>query len=812
MSELDEFKATYFDECTELLSALEEEFAEIEEGDRSTERLNAVFRAIHSVKGGAGAFGFNKLVEFAHEYETLLDHVRNGEVELTDEVVTLCIRANDLVADYVGAARDGIELGADHGSEELDRFKAITLGDDDGEPLEEFDIEFVPVMVDLGHDGDDASEMNADLVAEDDAADMVVETPAVLDVVSDDAFAVEPMSLQPVSLEPVSLEPRNHFVIKFHPHAELYQRANDPLLLFRELMTLGEFRIEPEIGELPGLASFEPFGTYCAWTIYLDAPVDVDESKIADVFEFVDGDCDLSISIGEAQIEETEVEMTDVPESKLNDCAEAAVSAADLDGFDLTQITDAGTELSVAAEPEVSTSEDADVINMAVVANDIEEDDAFDVPSFADLAAEIEPVVKPEAPAASKPTETADASSDPKAAVKPAAGQSIRVDLEKVDRVVNMVGELVIAQSMLTQQMDDHLKARYQELVRGVEVLAQTTRGLQDSVMAIRAQPVKSVFSRMPRLVRELAAKTGKKIRLEMEGEHTEIDKTIIEQLSDPLTHMIRNSADHGVESIEKRLAAGKSEFGTVTISAVQAGGNIVIAVQDDGAGINRERVLALAREREVVGPDQQLSDEQIDELIFAPGFSTADEVSDISGRGVGMDVVISNIKKIGGSVHVKSWPGNGTRVQLRLPLTLAVLDVMLVSVGGSPYVVPLSSIVETIQTRRAEFGHAPSGSPVMRVRGEYVQVIDLAKSFDMPTDVADEDRFVVLCEHDGRSHIALMVDNIIGQQQVVIKSLEENFERIPGIAGGTILGDGSVALIVDVQGLNIPVDHKSAA
>jgi two-component system chemotaxis sensor kinase CheA len=390
--------------------------------------------------------------------------------------------------------------------------------------------------------------------------------------------------------------------------------------------------------------------------------------------------------------------------------------------------------------------------------------------------------------------------------------QSIRVDLDKVDRVVNMVGELVITQSMLTQQMDDTLRARYQELVRGLEVLAQTTRGLQDAVMAIRAQPVKSVFSRMPRLVRELAQKTGKKIKLEMIGEATEIDKTVIEQLSDPLTHMIRNSADHGIESPEKRQALGKPEVGTIRLSAEQAGGNILIAVEDDGGGINRDRVVQVARERGVIAADQQLTEEQVDNLIFAPGFSTAETVSDISGRGVGMDVVLSNIKKIGGSVHVKSRTGQGTRMTLRLPLTLAVLDVMLVKVGPSPYVIPLSSIVETIQCSRADFGRAPSGARVLRVRGEYVQVVDLSERFELGTNTELNNRFVVLCEAEGGVKVALIVDDIIGQQQVVIKSLEENFESIDGIAGGTILGDGNVALIVDVQGLRAPKLHKNAA
>jgi two-component system chemotaxis sensor kinase CheA len=375
-----------------------------------------------------------------------------------------------------------------------------------------------------------------------------------------------------------------------------------------------------------------------------------------------------------------------------------------------------------------------------------------------------------------------------------------------------MVGELVITQSMLTQQMDETLRARYQELVRGLEVLAQTTRGLQDSVMAIRAQPVKSVFSRMPRLVRELASRTGKKIRLETSGENTEIDKTVIEQLSDPLTHMIRNSADHGIEAPAARVAAGKPETGVIRLSAEQAGGNILIVVEDDGAGIRRDKVLQVARQRGVVGPDQQLSEEQIDQLIFAPGFSTAEQVSDLSGRGVGMDVVLSNIKKIGGSVHVRSWTGRGTRMTLRLPLTLAVLDVMLVRVAQNPYVIPLSSIVETMQCARASFERVPSGGRVLQVRGEYVQVIDLAARFELATAAEEQHRFVVLCEAEGTDRVALIVDDIIGQQQVVIKSLEENFESIEGIAGGTILGDGNVALIIDVPGLRAMPPRRAAA
>jgi two-component system chemotaxis sensor kinase CheA len=768
MSELDDFKATYFDECTELLTELEEQFAAIEAGERDADRLNAVFRAIHSIKGGAGAFGFSGLVGFAHAYETLLDYVRDGRVEMSDDVVALCIRANDIVADHVNAARSAEALPADYGAHEKGRFDALCRGeavDADGnevggEPVEDFDIEFTPVRVDIGA------------------------APA-----ENDAFEAPPFAA-----------PAGHWEIRFAPHQALYARANDPLLLLRELAALGEMSVRAVVADIPALADFEPFGVYCTWEISLVAP-GITQGQIREVFEFVEGDCDISIvelGVGAAAIEPAPGEEA-LPET-------------------------------VAREPDFLSLADDEIgaVGVSALASGLEdaglEGDAFvdsSVPSFAELAEAIKPAavdetVRPVAPVPEPAAPAAVPTSAPPAddAERRGGGgvQSIRVDLDKVDRVVNMVGELVITQSMLTQQMDETLRARYTELVRGLEVLAQTTRGLQDSVMAIRAQPVKSVFSRMPRLVRELAVKTGKKIRLETIGENTEIDKTVIEQLSDPLTHMIRNSADHGIETPEKRLAAGKQETGTIRLSAEQAGGNILIVIEDDGAGINREKVLQLARNKALVAADVQPTDEQIDQLIFAPGFSTADAVSDISGRGVGMDVVLSNIKKIGGSVHVRSWPGRGTRMTLRLPLTLAVLDVMLVRVAESPYVVPLSSIVETIQCSRAPFERVPSGGRVLQVRGEYVQVIDLAQRFGMPTQADPESRMVVLCEAEGGSKVALIVDDIIGQQQVVIKSLEENFEQVEGIAGGTILGDGNVALIVDVQGLKSTLHHKNAA
>ncbi|MHA6729613.1 chemotaxis protein CheA [Devosia sp. A369] len=785
MSDLDDFKATYFDECSELLTELEEQFAAIEAGERDADRLNAVFRAIHSIKGGAGAFGFSALVGFAHAYETLLDYVRDGRIELVDDVVVLCIRANDIVADHVKAAQTGEALPADYGMDEKERFDALARGestdaDVGGDPLDEFDIEFTPVMVNL--DG----------------------APASGEAPVDDAFDAVPMQVEP-----------GHWEIRFTPHRALYARANDPLLLFRELASLGDMHVHAVLEEIPPLADFEPFAVYCAWEITIISPT-VTEALIREVFEFVDGDCDIVI----AQLGAP----APLPELTLEEPAPIEPPAVSM--FESALLSEPRREdLLALADDEVASLLDFSIPEASFEPEPapapVTEQDSFDEPpslSFAELAATIEPskIARP-APVAPTPLRAAPLAAPADGEESSGGGrsvgvQSIRVDLDKVDRVVNMVGELVITQSMLTQQMDETLRARYTELVRGLEVLAQTTRGLQDSVMAIRAQPVKSVFSRMPRLVRELSTKTGKKIKLETIGENTEIDKTVIEQLSDPLTHMIRNSADHGIESPESRLSRGKPETGTIRLSAEQAGGNILIIVEDDGAGINRERVLGLARDKGIIAPDVTPTDEQIDQLIFAPGFSTADAVSDISGRGVGMDVVLSNIKKIGGSVHVRSWTGKGTRMTLRLPLTLAVLDVMLVKVGVSPYVVPLSSIVETIQCSRASFERVPSGGQVLQVRGEYVQVIDLAQRFEMQTETEPENRFVVLCEAEGSAKVALIVDDIIGQQQVVIKSLEENFERVEGIAGGTILGDGNVALIVDVQGLKTTIVHKNAA
>jgi two-component system chemotaxis sensor kinase CheA len=389
--------------------------------------------------------------------------------------------------------------------------------------------------------------------------------------------------------------------------------------------------------------------------------------------------------------------------------------------------------------------------------------------------------------------------------------RSIRVDLDRVDKLVNMVGELVITHAMIAQQTE-HLHAdQHPELANGLAELSHHIRDLQESVMAMRAQPVKSVFARLPRLVRELAQLTNKRIRLEMSGENTEIDKTVIEQLGDPLTHMIRNSADHGIEGPDERVAAGKPAEGLIHVSADQRGGRIVIEITDDGRGINREKVMKKAIEKKLVPADAALSDEEIDNLIFLPGFSTADTVSNISGRGVGMDVVRQNIQSLGGRVHIQSRPGKGSSFVLTLPLTLAVLDGMVLKVGAQSYILPLANIVESLRPEPDQINLVANASQLLRIRGEYVPLVYLHRIFRVANGIDDPTKaLVIIVEMEDGSKMGLVVDEIVGQQQVVIKSLEENFDPIRGVAAATILGNGRVSLILDVAGIKQLTETES--
>lgn len=379
---------------------------------------------------------------------------------------------------------------------------------------------------------------------------------------------------------------------------------------------------------------------------------------------------------------------------------------------------------------------------------------------------------------------------------------SIRVDLDKVDKLVNMVGELVITEAMLRAQSRNLVGDAYTELLRGVDELSHHTRELQEAVMAVRMQPVKSIFSRMPRIVRDTAATLGKEINLVLAGENTEVDKTVIEQLSDPLTHMIRNSCDHGIETPDQRVWHDKPIQGTIQLSAYHRSGRIVIEIADDGAGINRDRVLNKAKEKGLVAADAQLSESEIDHLIFAPGFSTAEQVTAVSGRGVGMDVVRRNIESLGGTVRITNNPGKGSVFTVSLPLTLAILDGMIVRVGTESYIVPITSIIETMRPKNEQIHHVQGKGDVMNVRGEFVPLVYLHRAFGVSDATTDPAQALIVLVESGSERMGLVVDELIGQQQVVIKSLEANADPVKGISGATILGDGKVSLILEINEL----------
>jgi len=384
----------------------------------------------------------------------------------------------------------------------------------------------------------------------------------------------------------------------------------------------------------------------------------------------------------------------------------------------------------------------------------------------------------------------------------PADAGSIRVSTTKVDHLINLVGELVITQSMLSRFADGCDPAELDKLRDGLTQLTRNTRELQESVMQIRMLPISFAFNRFPRLVHDLSRKLGKKVELKLSGEGTELDKTVLEKISDPLVHLVRNALDHGLEKPEVRIAAGKSEIGTIELAAFHEGGNIIIDVKDDGGGLNRARILKRARERGLLSADAELTEDQIHNLIFAAGFSTAETISEVSGRGVGMDVVRRNINDLGGHVQIHSAEGKGSTIRIRLPLTLAILDGQLVRVGAETYVISLVAIVETIQAQRERLNSIPGGAQLFRLREEYIPVVRLYDLFGVePDSRAVEDGLLVVVESESR-RFGLLVDDLLAQQQVVIKSLESNFRQVRGVAGATILGDGTVALIVDVPGL----------
>ncbi len=684
MDDLAEFKQTYFQECEDLLADLEGQLTALQDGETDDEILHAAFRAIHSIKGGAGAFGFTRLVGFAHVFETVLDQMREHKLETSNANVSLLIRSGDVLTDLVTAAQNDEEPPEDLGKEILENLHELagtTADGDDDDDDDFFD------DVDFG----DANQANAESKDDEESA-----------------------------------APANVFTVTFSATPQLFHRANDPLILIRELKSLGTLETSVDDSALPALADMEPDGSYLIWSFRLTTPSSKED--IQSVFEFVLDDCELNI------------------------------------------------------DEEVDEDEEQDEAEEEVVEADTTESQA--------------PVKKASAAPAKQPSKAV--------AENKKAPASIRVDLERIDRLVNMVGELVITQAMLREQVKQLPTKEQADLLHDVESLDLQMRELQDGVMSIRAQPVKSVFSRMTRLVRELSASLNKEAKLVINGENTEIDKTVIEELADPLTHMIRNSMDHGLEMPDERETAGKPREGTIRLAAEHRNGKIVISVGDDGRGINREKVFKKAVEKGLVSADATPSNDEIDNLILLPGFSTADQISNVSGRGVGMDVVVRKIQNMGGRIGITSVPGKSSQFNLTLPLTLAVLDGMIIRVGDEFYIIPITSIVESLRPDSAAVHELPSGGDVLSIRGGFINLVHLAKLFGIqPKSERPDDRLIVVVETGASGPIGLVVDELVGQQQVVIKSLESNYRRVEGVAGATILGNGMVALILDVDGIH---------
>jgi len=685
---LEDIKVTFFQECQELLADLELGLLALETGERDPEVVNAVFRAVHSIKGGAGAFGLEQLVAFAHVFETVLDEVRSGRLEASSTMLAVMLRAADVLADLVTAAKEKVVVDEAHAEAVRQELWSLIEAKASGVPVaalaKDPEAEFKPLKVDIG-----------------------------------------------------APPPTAGWRIAIRPLREMYASANDITPLLRELERLGPTRVVLDKSGLLALDQLEPEGAYLRWTVELTT--DRPKTAVAEVFDFVEGDCELEIlPLGDDGAEPS------IDVEALLAMALAAAGAPD-------------------PEPEVEVE--------------------------APIAALVPSPAKPGALTAADPQR------------EQAAGQqTIRVDLERVDRLIDLVGELVINQAMLAQRAAESGFASSTTVAVALDDLEQLTREIQDSVMAIRAQPVKSVFQRMPRLVREIAVATGKKVRLVTEGEGTEVDKTVIEQLTDPITHMIRNAVDHGLESTEKRREIGKSEEGVVRLAAFHRSGRIVIEVGDDGGGINRDRVRQIAIDKGLIPPDAPLSDEETDNLLFLPGFSTAAAVSNISGRGVGMDVVKRSIQALGGRISIASTPGEGSTFTLSLPLTLAVLDGMVVTVGDQTLVAPLTAIIETLQAKEAEVRDLGPTQRVLAVRGSYVPLLDIGVILGWRTEPTDPLKGVCLLVESDGGRAALLVDAIQGQRQVVIKSLEANYQQVAGIAAATILGDGRVALILDVD------------
>ncbi|WP_349616918.1 chemotaxis protein CheA [Azotobacter salinestris] len=703
--DITDFYDTFFEEAAELLEDMERHLLELDIESPDSEQLNAIFRAAHSIKGGAGTFGFDVLQRTTHIFENILDHLRRGELKLRRDIVDTFLETKDMLQDQLAAYRNGSEP-------DPEAFARIC------QTLQQMALE------ELGKQGPEV------------AGHAPTPVPAPSPV-AEPAPSPEPEAAE----APVGEEGTERLRVVLLGVAE-----KDRELLIEELKHFGSI-----LGQSGDVQRYE---------------VELATGESADDIEAV-----LCFVV---EPEQLEIQALAAP---------AAPSKA----------------AGAAAQAEAPPHEPMPTVLPA--------EEKKTAPAV--VAAPPAPMAAP-APAA--------ASSPPVASGKAPASNnnngestSLRVPVAKVDQIINLVGELVITQSMLDQMLGRLDGAMHSELVNGIALLQRNARDLQEAVMSIRMVPMDFVFSRFPRQVHDLAAKLGKEVELVTVGKSTELDKSLVERIVDPLNHLVRNSLDHGIESPEVREAAGKPRTGRLTLSAQHQGGNILIDVIDDGAGLNRDKLLAKARSNGLAVSDS-MSDDEVWQLIFAPGFSTAEVVSDVSGRGVGMDVVKRNIQSLGGHVQILSRQGQGTTTRIVLPLTLAILDGMSIRAGEEIFILPLNAVIESLQPRSEDIYAMAGTDQLLKVRDEYLPLLPLHQVFGIPgARTRPSECIAVIVQGEG-TRCALLVDELVGQQQVVVKNLETNYRKVPGVSAATILGDGSVSLILDIADLQRLNRRQSAA
>ena len=688
--DLSQFIPTFLEESFEGIELMEASLLNLASGDDET--INAIFRAAHSIKGGAGTFGFNHVTEFTHLVETLLDEMRDGRRGIAQKDVEILLDSVDCMRLLIEAIRDESEY-------------------DDSK------ITATSALLTATLNNENISQEVADTESIDDIEDAA------------DEQAVP--------------SGKSRWLIRFIPEHHLVQTGNDPLLLLNALRELGEVSLIANSNLIPSLTELDATELHISWQITL--VTDASYEDITEIFEWVEDDCQLTI------------EKEELPVANESKAFASKVKSKD--------------ESVAAVEP---SNEVVETLNNNIVTEKT-----------------IEKAAKDATPAKRNVANKAKVESG-----------SIRVGVDKVDSLINLVGELVITQSMLSELGNDFELSKIARLSSGLEQLLQNTKELQESVMRIRMLPISFAFNRFPRLIHDLSRKMNKEIELVISGEQTELDKTVMEQIGDPLVHLVRNAVDHGIEATAIRIANGKPDKGTVTLDAYHQGGSIVIEIKDDGGGIDRNAVLAKAIEKGLVDESNSLTDNQVYDLLFEPGFSTAKELSDISGRGVGMDVVKRNIQSLGGRIQIESTLGKGSKFKVFLPLTLAILDGQLIKVGREVYIIPLITIVESLQVQASQINRTSGDMVLYRLREDNVPVIPIYQLFNIPAQNKEiKNALLVVVEADGQK-VGLMVDDLLAQQQVVVKSLNDNYQQVEGVSGATILGDGSVAMILDVPSM----------